>query len=93
MPSQNTKEEVRPEKYYPLWGTKAFSVKVAKYFGTVVFTNMMLKNHKAGSSTSYNTFTVTGSRLNLRIEDEKELLLSSILEKSLLFSETETKKT
>lgn len=57
---------------YPLCGTRNFSTKVAKYFGTVVHTDLKLKKHEAGSSTSYASNLVTGSRLNVALEKSKD---------------------
>lgn len=83
--NKNIKPDSRPEKFYPLWGTKAFSLKVAKFFGTVIYTNMRLKTHAGGSSTGYNSFTITGSRLGLELEKETELSLAKVFEKTDLF--------
>lgn len=67
------------EIYSPLCGTKNFSASAAKYFGTVIYAEMKMKQHKAGSSTSYHTQTQTGSRIGLVMEKEKELDLSIVL--------------
>ena len=40
---------------------------------------MKMKQHKAGSSTSYNAQTQAGSRIGLLLEKEKELDLSIVL--------------
>lgn len=72
-------EEGKSDKCVPLCGTKAFSNTVAKYFGTVIYAEMKLKKHKAGSSTSYNSATQTGSRLGIELEKEKDPDLSVVL--------------
>jgi hypothetical protein len=56
------------DKFYPLMGTKAFSMKCAKYFGTVAYVHKKLNKHTAGSSSTYLGDRVTGSRVNARIE-------------------------
>lgn len=70
---------VKRDKFYPLVGSKAFSAKVAKYFGTVVFTEIKLGKHAAGSSSTYKTDTITGSRVRASIEkgalDMQEILI------------------
>lgn len=67
------------DKFFPLVGTKQFSLKVAKYFGTVVYTNRKLGKHVAGSSSTYRPDVLTGSRVNARLEDAKELSMEAIL--------------
>jgi hypothetical protein len=67
----NIEEEENGEKKdreFPLFGTKSFSRKTAKYFDHVIYTNIKSKTHKAGSSTSYKTGVVTGSRLDFQME-------------------------
>lgn len=76
--------------YTPLCGTKTFSSGLAKYFGSVIFTEMKLKKHKAGSSTSYNSMTQAGSRIGLVLEKEDELDLSVALPKAGLFLGTDS---
>ena len=72
-------EEGKSDKCVPLCGTKAFSNTSAKYFGTVIYAEMKLKQHKAGSSTKYSTSTQTGSRLGIELEKEKDPDLSTVL--------------
>lgn len=76
---QLLEEDDGKEVYAPLCGTKNFSSGCAKYFGTVIFVEMKMKQHKAGSSTSYNAQTQAGSRIGLLLEKEKELDLSIVL--------------
>ena len=76
-----TEEEVngvKRDKIFPLMGTKAFCSKVSKYFGTVVYVEIKLGKHAAGSSTTYKANHVTGSRVNVKIESSKELSMRAI---------------
>lgn len=70
---------VKTDKVFPLIGTRAFSQKVGKYFGTVIYMEKKLGKHAAGSSSLYKTNVLTGSRLNIAIEKSKELDMKSIL--------------
>lgn len=54
---------------YPLIGTKNFSINCAKFFGNVIYTEIKLKKHIAGSSSTYKSDVITGSRVGMRIED------------------------
>lgn len=86
-------------KFYPLMGTKNFSLGVAKFFGTVIYTDTnRLKKHVAGSSSTYNSNTITGSRIDIRIEKAAEADLSLVLPQAGLYptqtnteTQTETK--
>ena len=76
-----TEEEVngvKRDKIFPLMGTKAFCSKVSKYFGTVVYVEIKMGKHTAGSSTTYKANHVTGSRVNVKIESSKELSMRAI---------------
>ena len=76
-----TEEEVngvKRDKIFPLMGTKAFCSKVSKYFGTVVYVEIKLGKHAAGSSSTYKANHVTGSRVNVKIESSKELSMRAI---------------
>lgn len=73
------------EKIYPLVGTKAYSMKVAKYFGNVLYTSKRLKNHEAGSGSLYKVNHMTGSRLGWEIEK------AAAPDLSLMFSQLEGK--
>lgn len=70
---------VKTDKVFPLIGTRAFSQKVGKYFGTVIYMEKKLGKHAAGSSSLYKTNTLTGSRLNIAIEKSKEMDMRSVL--------------
>lgn len=67
------------DRMYPLMGTKNFSMKVAKYFGTVVYCHMKMNKHVAGSSSTYRSDVLTGSRLNAKIESAATPDMRSIL--------------
>lgn len=70
---------VKRDKILPLMGTKAFCAKVAKYFGTVVYVELKMGKHVAGSSSTYKPNHITGSRVNAQIEKEKEPDMRTIL--------------
>lgn len=78
-------------KLYPLMGTKNFSLNVAKYFGTVIYTDQKLRKHVAGSSSTYDSDMITGSRIDIVIEKAERADLSLVLPKAGLYPETETK--
>lgn len=69
---------VKRDKIYPLMGTRNFSSKCAKYFGTVVFLELKLGKHVGGSSSTYKVNHTTGSRLNVAVEKSKDLDMRSI---------------
>lgn len=79
IPIEEELNGVKKDKLYPLIGTKAFCQKVAKYFGTVVYTEIKLGKHAAGSSSTYKTEVMTGSRVNVQIEKNSDLSMKSIL--------------
>lgn len=58
------------ERSIPQLGTQPFSLKVGKYFGDVVYCHTELRQHKAGSSTTYRADTITGSRTDWAIEKQ-----------------------
>ena len=69
---------IKRDKIFPLMGTKAFCAKVSKYFGTVVYAEIKMGKHAAGSSTTYKANHVTGSRVNVKIEGSKDLSMRAI---------------
>jgi hypothetical protein len=69
----------KKDVFYPLMGTKAFSMKCAKYFGTVVYVHKKLNKHVAGSSSTYLGDRVTGSRVNAVIEKNADAGMRAIL--------------
>ena len=83
-------------KFYPLVGTKNFSLNVAKYFGTVIYTDQRLKKHVAGSGSTYNSDMITGSRIDILIEKAESADLSLVLPQAGLYpvtpAQTEVKK-
>lgn len=80
---------VKRDKIFPLMGTKAFCAKVSKYFGTVVYVEIKMGKHAAGSSTTYKANHVTGSRVNVKIESSKDLSMRAIfIEGGILKPET-----
>lgn len=70
---------VKRDKIYPLMGSKNFCMKVAKYFGTVVYTHIKMNKHTAGSSSTYKSDTITGSRLNVKTETSSNPTMHDIL--------------
>lgn len=70
---------VKKDRIYPLMGSKNFCIKVSKYFGTVIYTEIKLRKHTAGSSSVYKDLTQTGSRLNVCIEKSAEPSMKDIL--------------
>lgn len=80
LPIEEDYNGIKRDKFYPLMGTKAFSQKVAKYFGTVILAEIKLGKHMAGSSSTYKTDYITGSRVNAKLDgkapDMKEILIA-----------------
>ena len=67
------------DKIYPLMGSKAFSSKCAKFFGTVVYVHKKMNKHVAGSSSTYRGDLITGSRVNAMVEKGDKADMRSIL--------------
>jgi hypothetical protein len=67
------------DKIYPLMGTKNFSRKVAKYFGTVVYMHKKLGKHAAASGSLFRSDVMTGSRLNIALEKATDASMRDIL--------------
>ena len=59
---------IKKDKILPLVGTKAFCFKVAKYFGSVIYVEIKMGKHAAGSSSTYKANHITGSRVNAKME-------------------------
>jgi hypothetical protein len=59
-------------------GTRNFSRNSAKYFDHVVYAEVKNKSHVAGSSTTYSNNILTGSRLSVSTESEKQPTLLNI---------------
>jgi len=64
----NEAEDTKKETVIPLCGTRNFSLKVSKYFSTVVYLNLELKKFKAGSSPDYKINIIAGDRLGVKLE-------------------------
>lgn len=60
-------------KLTPLCGTKNHSATVAKYFGHVVYLDVLNKKHVAGSGSTFSNQAVTGSRTDIAIESGDSL--------------------
>jgi hypothetical protein len=59
------------EKLVPVAGTRNFSRVVGKYFDAAVYCTVVNKVHRAYSSTSYSGNVMTGSRVNVVLDDLK----------------------
>jgi len=71
--------EEKKQEIHPLMGTKAFSMKVAKYFGSVIYLYKKLGKHAAASSSVFRPDVVTGSRLNALMEKAGDPDMRTIL--------------
>lgn len=63
---------VKRDKIFPLIGTRNFSQKAGKYFGTIIYMEKKMGKHIAGSSSTYKPDTIVGSRVNVKMELNKE---------------------
>ena len=68
------------EKIVPVAGTRNFSRNTARYFGEVIYTEVVNKKHIAASSTTYKNSILTGSRTGASFESEESPKLLSIFE-------------
>lgn len=68
------------DRFYPMCGTRNFSTNVAKFFNTVIATKVKLKDHVAGSSTTYSKQHLTGSRRGITLESMKEPTLKYLFD-------------
>ena len=59
------------EKIVPVAGTRNFSLSASKYFDSVVYCTITNKQHRAYSSTTYSPTVITGSRLPVKLDDNK----------------------
>jgi len=64
----NEAEDTKKETVIPLCGTRNFSLKMSKYFSTVVYLSLEMKKFKAGSSPDYKINIVAGDRLGVKLE-------------------------
>jgi len=74
----NEAEDTKRETVIPLCGTRNFSLKLSKYFSTVVYLSVEMKKFKAGSSPNYKVNIVAGDRLGVKLEDIKEPTMEAI---------------
>lgn len=72
-------DDEKKDRIFPLMGTKNFSMRCAKFFGTVCYIHKKMNKHVAGSSSTYRGDVLTGSRLNVKLEDSKEPNMRNIL--------------
>lgn len=59
------------KKLVPWIGSVPFSRQAGKYFDHMVYLNVRNKKHIGGSSSTFDTRAVTGSRTDISIEDDK----------------------
>lgn len=71
--------DVKKDVIYPLVGTKNFCMKVAKYFGTVVYMYKKIGKHAAASMSTFRGDVITGSRVGAQMEKLAEPDLRAIL--------------
>lgn len=79
-PMKDGKAETQ-QRLYPLMGSQPFSVSCGKYFQNIIYTEIRLGAHRAGSDSLFRPNVLTGSRNGWRIEDEKSADLSLLFEK------------
>ena len=68
------------EKLVPTAGTRNFSRNSAKYFGEVVYCEVVNKKHKFASSTIYKNNVLTGSRAGITLENSDDPKLTDLWE-------------
>ncbi len=64
------------DRYYPVMGTKNFSLQCAKYFTHIAYLEKRLGKHAGGTDSLYRKDIISGSRGGWRLEDHKELDLA-----------------
>lgn len=67
------------DKIFPLIGSKQFSMKCSKYFGTVAYIHKKGGKHVAGSSSLYRADLMSGSRIGVALEKSKTPNMREIL--------------
>lgn len=70
----------KSEKLVPVAGTRNFSRNSAKYFGEVVYCEIVNKKHRLASSTVYKQNVVTGSRTGASLESSTESKLLELFD-------------
>lgn len=73
-------KEIVYEDKFPYIGTKNFSKKAAKFFSHVIYMEVGLQKHQAGSSTTFRNRVLTGSRGGWQIEQQKNPSLATIFD-------------
>lgn len=66
------------ERIVPVGGSRNFSKTMAKYFDEVIYLQVLNKQHKAYSSTTYSNTVLTGGRSGVKLEEGKEVSLADI---------------
>jgi len=64
--------EDKSKKLNPAIGSSEFTKLTGQYFDHIIFTNIMNRSHKAGSSTTYQTNVITKSRFDIAVETMTE---------------------
>lgn len=64
-------QEDGKKKLVPQMGTTNYSRNASKYFDHIVYLSVGNRSHRVGSSTTYDTNAVSGSRLDIALEDSK----------------------
>lgn len=80
-------DDEKKDRIFPLFGTKNFSMRCAKYFGTVCYIHKKMNKHVAGSSSTYRGDVLTGSRLNVLLEKSSDPSMRDILIESGILKE------
>lgn len=73
------KDDENKDRIFPLFGSTQFSMKCAKFFGTVVYVHKKMNKHTAGSGSTYRSDLLTGSRVGIALESHKEPSMQAIL--------------
>lgn len=76
-------------KMVPRVGTRDFSVVSNSYFDHMVYTDVINKEHKAGSSTNYSISILTGSRSDVAVEKLDKPSLVPFFAESLVLADNQ----
>ena len=79
---ETEENDAKVDRFYPLIGTKNFSLVCAKYFSHVAYLEKKMNRHTGGTSSTYRKDVITGSRAGWRLEVAKELDLSVLFEQT-----------
>ena len=74
----DVEKDDKKEKIVPVGGTRNFSKTVAKYFDEVIYLQVLNKQHKAYSATTWSNTVLTGGRSGVKLEEGKELTLADV---------------